>query len=59
MPREINVTVTMTDLGTFRRLVSFLEDVENLADDRIDVELQDMVRTTREDLARIVEGNDV
>lgn len=47
---EIRANVTLTELPHFRRLVAFLEDAERLADARVDLELQDLVKRAREDL---------
>lgn len=50
------IEVSATELPHFRRLVRFLEDVSEHADDRCDVVLQRMVREVRIDLLKIMSG---
>lgn len=53
MPSEHRVKVSLTDTKAFRRLVDFVYDVERLADDRVDLELRELVDALREDLAEM------
>lgn len=52
MASHLHVEITATEMPHFRRLVEFVEQVEQLADERCDLELQDLVEAVRDDLLR-------
>jgi hypothetical protein len=56
---QARINVSLTEMAHFRRLVGFLRDVEEHADEQCDVTLQALVHEVRDDLARLaVEGDE-
>lgn len=53
-----SITISVTEMRPYRRLVDFLQDVDRYADENVDLELQDMVEDCRNDLRRIVAGDE-
>lgn len=53
MARHATINVSFTELAPFRRLVTFLEDVEGHADEECDIALKALVDDAREDLLRM------
>jgi hypothetical protein len=54
--RTTRVEVSLTAMPHFRRLVTFLEDVETHAGEHCDLELKRLVDDTRSDLLAIRES---
>lgn len=54
--RTIKINMSFTELGAYRRLATFLEQVERHADDQCDLALKELVDETRTDLLRLREA---
>jgi len=50
---SVDLNVSLTELGPYRRLVDFLEEAELLAEETGDVELDELVRNCRVDLLEL------
>lgn len=51
------INFSVTEMPHFRRLVNFMVDVEQLADERCDLELHDLVEEARDDLLQMANRN--
>jgi len=49
--REIHVEISITETPQFRRLIDFIHDVEDYADEIEDVDLAEIIDRLRADLA--------
>lgn len=49
---SVECKVSLTETEPFRRLVTFVEEVERYADEECDLALKDLVESVREDLLR-------
>lgn len=55
--RTARVTISMTETEAFRRLVAFLQEVEEYADEQCDIALKELVEGARSDLLRLRGGD--